>query len=92
MYVSKENLTMSRVIDSSWNEHVWVCVCVRIQLNLGGGVLSCVETRGKANILHNTPSHTFLWSLKGAASCVCLPYHPLVLAGGNRTHTGSLGI
>lgn len=38
----------------------------------GGGVLSCVETRGKANILHNTPSHTFLGSLKGAASGVCL--------------------
>lgn len=63
-----------------------MCVCVSRRT---GGVLSCVEIRGKANIPHHVPSHlpflTAGGSLKGTASCVCLPIIS-VLAEGKYTH------
>lgn len=44
--------------DSNWLYTAWVCLCQR-QGETGCALLQWVEIRGKADILHHVPSHTF---------------------------------
>lgn len=81
IYVGVENIT---ILQDDRQQMVWACVRVRVRDKGKRGVLSSVEMRGKTNILHHVPSHTFPHcSLKAAASGVCQPHYHSVLAWGN---------